>query len=263
MKHFWGCLGLSIALHLGAGWLVREIQAAPEPLAFQPPMAIQLVTLAPIAVPAPAPPQPVRAPAPMPAPAPAKQPETAKAETVPPAPVKPLPVSTQPSMVKAPGKQQPPAKPRGETKPEPRRVEPVELPATMAQTPTRPAPVATPAAAPAQNANPTLPVAAAPAPMLTPVVSLRPSFVTPPPAPRYPNTARRRNQQGVVRVEVCLDERGQQLKLTLVRSSGVESLDQAALEAVTTWRFRPEIVDGRAVPSRVEIPIEFALTANR
>uniref|UniRef100_UPI001CBBEDF1 energy transducer TonB n=1 Tax=Pseudomonas sp. A-R-26 TaxID=2832404 RepID=UPI001CBBEDF1 len=100
-------------------------------------------------------------------------------------------------------------------------------------------------------------------PMLSPVVSLRPTFVTPPPAPRYPTTARRRNQQGVVRVEVRLDERGQQLKLTLVRSSGVESLDQAALEAVTTWRFRPEIVDGRAVPSRVEIPIEFALTANR
>jgi protein TonB len=256
MKHFWGCLGLSIALHLSAGWLVREIQAAPEPLAFQPPMAIQLVTLAPIAVPAPTPPQPVRAPAPMPAPA------TTKAEAAP-TPVKPLPVSTQPSMVKAPGKPQPPAKPRGETRPEPRRAEPVELPATMAQTPTRPAPAARPAAAPAQNANPTLPVAAAPAPMLTPVVSLRPSFVTPPPAPRYPNTARRRNQQGVVRIEVRLDEHGQQLKLTLVRSSGVESLDQAALEAVTTWRFRPEIVDGRAVPSRVEIPIEFALTANR
>ncbi|MBV7570425.1 energy transducer TonB [Pseudomonas sp. PDM27] len=270
MKHFWGCLGLSIALHLSAGWLVREIQAAPEPLAFQPPMAIQLVTLAPIAVPAPTPPQPVRppapmpasAPAPVPAPVPTKQPETAKAETAP-TPVKPLPVSTQPSLVKAPGKPQPPAEPRGETRPEPRRADPVELPATMAQTPTRPAPAATPAAAPAQNAKPTLPVAAAPAPMLTPVVSLRPSFVTPPPAPRYPNTARRRNQQGVVRIEVRLDERGQQLKLTLVRSSGVESLDQAALEAVTTWRFRPEIVDGRAVPSRVEIPIEFALTANR
>ncbi|MGF6091780.1 energy transducer TonB [Pseudomonas sp. 18173] len=235
MKHFWGCLGLSIALHLSAGWLVREIQAAPEPLAFQPPMAIQLVTLAPIAVPAPAPPQPSPAPA-----TPAKEPSTAKAE---PAPVKPLPVSTRSSIVKAPGKPQPAAKPRTE----PRRAEPLELPTTLAKIPPAPAPAAT----------------AAPAPMLTPVVSLRPSFVTPPPAPRYPSTARRRNQQGVVRVEVRLDERGQQLKLTLVRSSGVESLDQAALEAVTRWRFRPEIVDGRAVPSRVEIPIEFALTANR
>ncbi|MND90414.1 Gram-negative bacterial tonB protein [compost metagenome] len=95
------------------------------------------------------------------------------------------------------------------------------------------------------------------------MVSLRPSFVTPPPAPRYPSTARRRNQQGTVRVEVCLDDRGQQLELKLTQSSGVQSLDDAALEAVKSWRFRPEIVDGRAVPSRVEIPIEFALTANR
>lgn len=256
MKHFWSCLGLSIALHLSAGWLVRELQAAPEPLAFQPPMAIQLVTLAPIAVPAPAPPQPVRAPAPTPVstPAPAKEPETTKAEPAP-TPVKPLPVSTQPSIVKAASKPQPAPKPRTESRP----AEPVVLPTTVAQ---RPAPAATPAA-PTANATPTTPVAAAPAPMLTPVVSLRPTFVTPPPPPRYPSTARRRNQQGVVRVEVRLDEHGQQLKLTLVRSSGVESLDQAALEAVTSWRFRPEIVDGRAVPSRVEIPIEFALTANR
>ncbi|MGH8382262.1 energy transducer TonB [Pseudomonas sp.] len=95
------------------------------------------------------------------------------------------------------------------------------------------------------------------------MLSLRPSFVSPPPPPRYPSLARRRNQQGIVRVEVCLDERGNQLKLILVRSSGVQSLDQAALEAVTQWRFRPEIVNGRAVPSRVEIPIEFALTASR
>jgi protein TonB len=263
MKHFWGCLGLSIALHLSAGWLVREIQAAPEPLAFQPPMAIQLVTLAPIALPAPAPPQPVRALAPTstsaPAPTPVKEPATTKAEPATPAPtpVKPLPVSTRPSIVKAASKPQPAPKSQAD----PRRAEPLELPATVAKN--SPAPAAPSATVPAQNTQPATPVAAAPAPMLSPVVSLRPSFVTPPPAPRYPTTARRRNQQGVVRVEVRLDERGQQLKLTLVRSSGVESLDQAALEAVTTWRFRPEIVDGRAVPSRVEIPIEFALTANR
>lgn len=100
-------------------------------------------------------------------------------------------------------------------------------------------------------------------PSAAPVLSLRPNFISPPPPPRYPSQARRRNQQGVVRVEVRLDERGKQLKLTLVRSSGVQSLDQAALDAVTQWRFRPEVIDGRAVPSRVEIPIEFALTANR
>jgi protein TonB len=224
MKHFWGYLLLSVALHLSVGWLLRDLRAKPEPLAWQPPMAIQLVNLAPVSQPAPAPraqAEPKR-----------KQVEVPTPPKVEPAPSKPLPVKTQP---------------------EPRASQPARSTPATVQTGAQPAP--------AKTISPTAPAVATPP--LTPVVSLRPSFVTPPPAPRYPSVARRRNLQGIVRVEVCLDERGQQQKLTLIRSSGVDSLDQAALEAVKNWRFRPEIVDGRAVPSRVEIPIEFALTANR
>ncbi|WP_160107747.1 energy transducer TonB [Pseudomonas izuensis] len=250
MKHFWGYLLLSVALHLSVGWLLREFRAEAEPLAWQPPMAIQLVDLEPVAKANPAPavrPEPVRQPITLP-----KALVPAKAE---PASVKPLPVSTQPAIVKA----APPVKPQPQT-PSPKPVEP--RPAQPSSSPSSTVQAATPSA-PAKSVITLPPAMITPAPPLTPVVSLRPSFVTPPPAPRYPNTARRRNQQGIVRVEVHLDERGQQLKRVLTRSSGVDSLDQAALEAVTQWRFRPEIVDGRAVPSRVEIPIEFALTANR
>ena len=95
------------------------------------------------------------------------------------------------------------------------------------------------------------------------VLSRKPSFREPPRQPNYPSQARRRNQQGVVLVEVRLDERGQQRSLNVLRSSGVESLDRAALEAVAKWRFRPETTGGQAVPSRVQIPIQFALTASR
>jgi protein TonB len=95
------------------------------------------------------------------------------------------------------------------------------------------------------------------------VLSLKPSFAQAPPPPRYPAQARRRNQQGVVLLEVRLDARGEQRELTLLRSSGVPSLDQAALTAVASWRFRAEVRDGHKVPSRVQIPIEFALTATR
>ncbi|NUU38771.1 energy transducer TonB [Pseudomonas sp. C2B4] len=252
MKHFWGYLLLSIALHVSVGWLLRELRAEPEPLAWQPPMAIQLVSLEPVDKPIPAPaarPEPVGPPATLP-----KAFVPAVAEPV---PAKPLPVSPQPAIVKA----SPPAKPQPKSPPppriEPRPVQPASAQTSTAQAATQPTPAAT------KTATTLPPAMITPAPPLTPVVSLRPSFVTPPPAPRYPNVARRRNQQGIVRVEVHLDERGQQLKLVLSRSSGVESLDDAALEAVRNWRFRPEIVDGRAVPSRVEIPIEFALTANR
>ncbi|VVP66221.1 hypothetical protein PS918_00321 [Pseudomonas fluorescens] len=252
MKHFGGYLLLSVALHVSAGWLLRELQAAPEPLAWQPPMAIQLVSLEPLPQPVAAP-SVVQEPTPRPVPQPVTLPKAyvpAKAQSL---PVKPLPVSAQPAIVKT----SPSAKPQPASPPqhaEPRPVQPASAPASTAQTA---------APAPAKPAVTLPPAMITPAPPLTPVVSLRPSFVTPPPAPRYPNTARRRNQQGIVRVEVHLDERGQQLKRVLSRSSGVDSLDQAALEAVGNWRFRPEIVDGRAVPSRVEIPIEFALTANR
>jgi protein TonB len=105
------------------------------------------------------------------------------------------------------------------------------------------------------------PVAAPAAP--AEVFSRQPAFRLAPQQPRYPVQARRRNQQGLVLLEVRLDERGAQREIRLIRSSGFSSLDNAALEAVSGWRFHPETVNGKGVPSRVHIPIEFALLASR
>jgi protein TonB len=102
-----------------------------------------------------------------------------------------------------------------------------------------------------------------PAQPFTEVLSHKPSFRQPPRPPSYPSQARRRNQQGVVVVEVRLDARGQQRSLHVLRSSGIDSLDRAALDAIAEWVFRPETTHGQAVPSRVQIPIRFALTASR
>lgn len=142
----------------------------------------------------------------------------------------------------------------------------------------KPAPVSVPSKQPVAQAAPVesasrQAVVAAPA-LLEPatparsrvvaeVLSSKPSFREPPRQPRYPSQARRRNQQGVVLLEVRLDELGRQRSLNVLRSSGVESLDRAALQAVAAWRFNPETTDGQAVPSRVHIPIQFALTASR
>lgn len=149
-------------------------------------------------------------------------------------------------------------------------------PAVMPQP--KPAPVLVPSKQPVAQAAPVesasrQTVAAAPA-LLEPakparsravaeVLSSKPSFREPPRQPSYPSQARRRNQQGVVLLEVRLDELGRQRSLNVLRSSGVESLDRAALQAVAAWRFNPETTDGQAVPSRVHIPIQFALTASR
>ncbi len=149
------------------------------------------------------------------------------------------------------------------------QAKPAPLPATVKQTVARPAPAdvvsAQAAAAPAQveSARPARPASPASAAVAAEVLSRKPSFREPPRQPSYPSLARRRNQQGVVLLEVRLDALGQQRSLNVLRSSGVESLDRAALQAVAAWRFNPETTDGQAVPSRIHIPIQFALTASR
>ena len=144
------------------------------------------------------------------------------------------------------------------------QAKPAPLPADVKPTVVRSAPVEVASAqvavsAPAQveSARP------ASAAVAAEVLSRKPSFREPPRQPSYPSQARRRNQQGVVLLEVRLDALGQQRSLNVLRSSGVESLDRAALQAVAAWRFNPETTDGQAVPSRVHIPIQFALTASR
>ncbi|MEK1940745.1 MAG: TonB family protein [Pseudomonas sp.] len=157
-----------------------------------------------------------------------------------------------------------------ERKVEPRPLAKVTPPNVSPQKAAPPKPIEPKVAPGPEVARVELPSAATSAGPATPtlapvkeVFSRAPSFLQPPERPRYPSLAKRRNQQGVVLVEVRLDERGQQRALHIVQSSGVESLDEAALKAVSAWQFRPETSDGRAVPSRVQIPIEFALTASR
>ncbi|MES2818583.1 MAG: energy transducer TonB [Pseudomonadota bacterium] len=106
-------------------------------------------------------------------------------------------------------------------------------------------------------------VEAKPLPAAQEKINRTPAFLAPPAPPSYPVQARRRNQQGTVLLEVRLDEQGRQRDLQVLRSSGVASLDQSALKAVAAWRFRPETESGRAIPSRVHIPVQFALTASR
>lgn len=95
------------------------------------------------------------------------------------------------------------------------------------------------------------------------VISTQPRFARAPAPPVYPAQAKRRQQQGTVWVEVRLNARGAQLAVQVLRTSGVPSLDKAALVAVRKWQFLPEQHNGVGVPSRVHIPIEFAIAAHR
>lgn len=79
------------------------------------------------------------------------------------------------------------------------------------------------------------------------------------PAPRYPVMAFRQKAQGtvIVRAEVLPD--GKSGQVVLHQSSGFKSLDDAAVQTVKTWRFRPATEDGKPVKQWVNIPITFSL----
>ena len=95
------------------------------------------------------------------------------------------------------------------------------------------------------------------------VVVLNPRYRMKPLPPRYPDRARSLNQQGVVKVRIKLDHRGDPMDVAILASSGYALLDHAAIKAARKWRFEPEIRNGRPVVAFVEMPVEFVLTDAR
>jgi protein TonB len=77
--------------------------------------------------------------------------------------------------------------------------------------------------------------------------------------PPYPADAYQRGQQGRVVLEVRVNARGTVESLRVVESSGVDSLDQAALDAVRDWRFEPARLGGRAAEATVNVPVRFTI----
>ncbi|MCX8099735.1 MAG: TonB family protein [Geminicoccaceae bacterium] len=92
--------------------------------------------------------------------------------------------------------------------------------------------------------------------------SLPPGFVTGSPdnpLPRYPTAARRRGIEGTVTLDVLVSAEGLPERVAIARSSGSGLLDEAALEAVRRWRFRPARRGTEAVEGRVTVPVTFRL----
>lgn len=77
------------------------------------------------------------------------------------------------------------------------------------------------------------------------------------PQPRYPARAMRRGESGTVLLQVAVDAEGRPREVDVVQSSRSRDLDREAQRAVEQWRFSPAIRNGRAVASKVLIPIEF------
>jgi protein TonB len=80
------------------------------------------------------------------------------------------------------------------------------------------------------------------------------------PKPLYPERARKEGQQGRVLLRVLVDQEGKSKTVEISGSSGSETLDRAAVEAIRLWRFSPARYGDKPVESWVRIPIDFRLT---
>ncbi|MFH1688955.1 MAG: energy transducer TonB [Candidatus Eisenbacteria bacterium] len=75
--------------------------------------------------------------------------------------------------------------------------------------------------------------------------------------PEYPDMARMAELEGVVMVQIGVNEFGDVVEATIVQ--GIEGLNQAAIEAVYKWKFRPAKQRDIPVPVRIVVPIRFTL----
>lgn len=79
--------------------------------------------------------------------------------------------------------------------------------------------------------------------------------------PGYPIDARRRREQGTVKLMVLVGPDGRVSDIQLAGSSGSQALDRAALGAVKRWRWAPQKQAGAPVAVRGYVTIPFVLTS--
>lgn len=75
--------------------------------------------------------------------------------------------------------------------------------------------------------------------------------------PVYPQEAQASGIDGIVVAEITVNESGIVTDARVLKSNPV--LDDAALRAVREWRYDPTIVDGKAVPVKMTVTVNFSL----
>jgi len=76
--------------------------------------------------------------------------------------------------------------------------------------------------------------------------------------PSYPKAAREAGIQGVVILDVIIDERGGVERVSVLKTLSI-GLDEAAVRAVKGWKFRPATLQGRPVRVQQTLSVNFRL----
>ena len=78
--------------------------------------------------------------------------------------------------------------------------------------------------------------------------------------PIYPDAARRAGIQGTTLLRIHIEVDGRVSDVTVARSAGHQSLDEAAAEAVRRWRFEPALNAAGPVSMWAVVPVEFRIS---
>ncbi|RKX70405.1 hypothetical protein DRP53_05055 [candidate division WOR-3 bacterium] len=89
-------------------------------------------------------------------------------------------------------------------------------------------------------------------------VEVKPKLIYSPP-PKYPESARELGITGTTVIQAVVDVDGSVINPVIIKSSGSDILDMAALNAVKKYKFTPGRQRDKYVRVRVQIPIVFKL----
>ena len=143
---------------------------------------------------------------------------------------------------------------------------PIQTPATTQQSRSLVQPTQQPAPQPVVNTpQPQQPVQqqpkaaeSTPAPMPFVAIESQPELIRREPAV-YPEIAKKMGLQGRVTIEVTIDAQGKPIQARVVKSAS-DVFNEAAIEAVMKYSFKPAMMSTGPVTSKIMIPIDFRMT---
>lgn len=77
------------------------------------------------------------------------------------------------------------------------------------------------------------------------------------PPPQYPLEAACNGNGGTSTLKVTVGTAGTPTEVTVLHGSGTPALDEAAVAAVKTWKFKPATRAGQPVPRTINVPVNF------
>ncbi|HET9225827.1 MAG TPA: energy transducer TonB [Thermoanaerobaculia bacterium] len=80
--------------------------------------------------------------------------------------------------------------------------------------------------------------------------------------PKYPEEARKARVSGVVTLEAVIDEQGNVTDVKVLKGLPM-GLDQAAIDAVKTWKFKPATLDGKPVKVYYTLTVTFTMESGQ